>query len=279
VGPLTPADRYAVGVIGAGHSGTTIVYRMLAMHPDLTWFSQYSHRALLGPPPRRAAAEAMDRLLRRLFPHDDWTKVRYARGWRRMVPAPIEAHRIWKYLMSDEGTAPERIRSVFAAACAAATRPAITVKPPGRYRSGCAPVVSAAFPRSRYLHVARDGRAVALSVSQKWLKRGGGQREAVLRRGAEHWTRALRQIQQYEQTLPVAVIRYEALCADVHGQLRRALAFAEVDPDRFPYNRVPRTLRSTNEARTQAAAPGDLAALERLLADELRRYGYASDSP
>lgn len=276
MGPVTAASVRAVGVIGAGHSGTTIVYRMLAMHPEVTWFSQYSPRVLLGSPQTRAAAGRMDRLLRRLFPHHDWKKVQHARGWRRMVPAPIEAHRIWEYLMSDDATAPDRIRSVLVAACAAAGLPAIAVKPPGRYRSRCAPLISAAFPQSRYLHVARDGRAVALSVSQKWSKREGGHGEAVLRSGAEHWTQALRQIQQYEHRLPIAVIRYEALCADVHGELRRALEFVGLDQDRFPYKRLPSKLRSTNDARLRRATPDDLAVIEDLLGDDLRRYGYTT---
>ena len=31
-------------IIGVEHSGTTILYRMLARHPDLAWLSQYSMR-------------------------------------------------------------------------------------------------------------------------------------------------------------------------------------------------------------------------------------------
>jgi len=31
-------------ILGAGHSGTTILYNMLAMHPELTLFSIFSRR-------------------------------------------------------------------------------------------------------------------------------------------------------------------------------------------------------------------------------------------
>jgi hypothetical protein len=31
-------------ILGAGHSGTTILYKMLSMHPDVAWFSQFSQR-------------------------------------------------------------------------------------------------------------------------------------------------------------------------------------------------------------------------------------------
>lgn len=278
MGPLVTDGIRAVGVIGAGHSGTTIVYRMIAMHPDAAWFSQYSHRALIGPAGMRAIAGGSDRVLRRWFRHQ-WTKAQVARGWRRIVPTPIEAARIWDFLMGagDSASQAGRIRVVLAGACALAQRPTVIVKPPGRYRSRCAPMLSSVFPRSRYLHVARDGRAVAMSVIQKWLRTSPLQREALLRRGADHWLRALRQVEEYEQTLPVAVIQYEALCADVRGQLRRALEFAGLDPDRFPYDACPQTLRSTNETRLRRAEPNDLAVLDDLLADALRRYGYASD--
>jgi len=57
------------------------------------------------------------------------------------------------------------------------------------------------------------------------------------------------------------------------------LVFAGLDSDRFPYDRVPPTLMSTNDARLGRAAPEELAVLEGLLADDLRRYGYASDLP
>jgi hypothetical protein len=274
------AVNRAVGVVGAGHSGTTIVYRMLAMHPDVTWFSQYSHQALLGPSGLRTAAAATDVALRRLFPHD-WRKTQFARGWRRIVPTPVEAFKIWNWLMAhdDPRVQAERIQTVLGHACTLLRRPVVVVKPPGRYRSRCAPLISAALPASRYIHVARDGRAVALSVSQKRLKRSEAERDVLLRRGAEHWLRALRQVGEYEQRLPVETIRYEALCADVWSQLRRMLVFAGLDPDRFPYDSVPPTLSSTNDVRLRRATPDELAVLEGLLADDLRRYGYASDLP
>jgi hypothetical protein len=37
-------DCRPVYMYGAAHSGTTILYKMLALHPGATWFSQYSQR-------------------------------------------------------------------------------------------------------------------------------------------------------------------------------------------------------------------------------------------
>lgn len=275
MGPLD-SDARTIGIVGAGHSGTTIVYRMLALHPDVAWLSQYSHRALMGPFGVRSAAAFADRFLRRTFRHD-WTKARSALLWRRIVPTPIEAARIWDALLADLDPASQanRVRRAVRTACRISGRSTLLVKPPGRYRSRCAPLLSSEFPSSRFLHVARDGRAVAMSVIHKWQRAGSPNPEALLRRGATHWQRALAQVREYEQTLPVAFIRYEALCADVHGQLRRALEFVGLDPERFPFDVCPKTLRSTNESRLARAHPADLALLEELMADDLRRYGYA----
>ena len=41
---MTYMATRAIFVVGVEHSGTTILYRMLARHPDLAWLSHYSMR-------------------------------------------------------------------------------------------------------------------------------------------------------------------------------------------------------------------------------------------
>ena len=62
--PAAP-EMSPVFVFGADHSGTTILYRMLAYHPDLTWLSQFSlRRGEIPGRRRRPAADRLDPMLR-----------------------------------------------------------------------------------------------------------------------------------------------------------------------------------------------------------------------
>ena len=67
-------DPLVIFVMGAQHSGTTILYKMIALHPDVTWFSQFSKRD--GSIPGRfrfPGYRLLDHILRRRFRHS-WLK-------------------------------------------------------------------------------------------------------------------------------------------------------------------------------------------------------------
>jgi hypothetical protein len=72
--PVGP-EASPVFVFGAAHSGTTILYRMLAYHPGLTWLSQFSLRAGEIPGRRRAPGANRVDLVLRSVPHR-WRKGR-----------------------------------------------------------------------------------------------------------------------------------------------------------------------------------------------------------
>lgn len=270
--PVTPAF-----IIGAGHSGTTIVYRMLSWHPDAAWLSQYSSYVAVTGGPLGPIAGAAERAMRRVVAHS-WEKSGYP--WlRRLAPVPVEGLRVWRAVFDDRLSSEQiigRLRRVLGEQARWQGARVFLAKPPGRYRSRCAPLVSAAFSAARYVHVIRDGRAVALSVLEK-MRQSARRRhdEDLVQRAARHWIMALEQIESYAPSVPVHEVRYEALCDDVHGQLRAALEFAGLPIERFPFERCPRVLRSTNASRLDAAQPDDLSALETSLAPYLRAYRYA----
>ena len=83
------ADRSCrpVYVYGAAHSGTTILLKWLALHPDTTWFSQYSLRdGSVAGRRRLPLAHAMDRALRPVVRHD-WRKEKGRLSW--LPPRPL----------------------------------------------------------------------------------------------------------------------------------------------------------------------------------------------
>src|SRR5690554_5553188 len=113
-----PDDRRAVFLVfGAQHSGTTLLLKFLAMHPDLAWFSQWSQRDGRFPERRRIfGARPVDRMLRRFF-RFSWEKVDRV-GLQRYLPAdPGEEETIWRPLVLGPESIEERARATRAVVC------------------------------------------------------------------------------------------------------------------------------------------------------------------
>ena len=115
------AAAHPTVILGAKHSGTTIFYRMLSLHPAFTWFSQFSQRDGTVPDRFRVPlARHADRTLRRLTTYD-WRKEE-SRWKQLVVPRPGEGTRIWRFLVPEHGALPDghaaaRIRSRFHIRC------------------------------------------------------------------------------------------------------------------------------------------------------------------
>lgn len=264
------ADGAHLFVFGAAHSGTTIVYRMLAYHPDLVWPSQFSLRG--GEVPGRRwvpAAGLLDRRLRR-YPYR-WTKGRESPLRRFAVPRPVEARTLWQYVLGDgPGEAdPERLRRALGMLSERFGGARIVAKLPELDRH--LDLLQRAFPRASFLHLVRDGRAVALSLRPKFERSLDS--EAALAAAASHWVDVVGRATDTPGVDPTH-LRYEDLCADVHGTLRAVLERCELDPGRFPFERCPERLSISNSRWIDAAPERDLALIGALQADALRRLGY-----
>jgi hypothetical protein len=258
-----------VYVYGAAHSGTTILYKLLALHPDVTWFSQYSHRdGSVAGRRRLPLAHAVDRTLRRLFRHD-WRKGKP--GLSRVIPRPGEAHTILLYVLAAPTTseAAARLRRVVDDECRRWRTPVLLAKP--LPLSGRLDLLAAAHAEARIVHIVRDGRAVAASLRPKFMRSGESAAEGV-EQAAGHWVEMIDEVERLR--LPTFTLRYEDLCADVHGGLARALEHAGLEPEAFPFDDVPATLAATNRRRLGELAPGELNAVEGTQAPVLRRLGY-----
>jgi Sulfotransferase family len=277
-----------VYVYGTQHSGTTILYNLLALHPDFAWFSQYSHRdgALPGRRPM-PMAHAADRVLRLALTHD-WEKPPPALGKRervstrglrrarrglsvRLVPRPQEAVDILGYVVAapTHAEATSRMRRLVDQECRRWRRSAFLAKPLPMF--GHLDVLRAAHRHARMIHLVRDGRPVAASIREKFMRSGQSSREG-LDLAAARWLEVLDEVEQLQ--LPVLTLRYEDFCADVHGCLRRLLEFAGLDTEAFPFAGIPTALTPTNERRLRDFAPGELEAVQDAQAPALRRLGY-----
>jgi Sulfotransferase family len=259
-------------VYGTAHSGTTILYNLLALHPDFAWFSQYSHRDGAVPGRRRVPmAHAADRVLRSKRTHDWHKRKRKRVSGARLVPRPQEARPILRYVLAAP-TLPEaasRMRRLVDEECRRLGRTAFLAKP--LPMTGHLDVLQAAHPNARMIHIVRDGRAVAASIKDKYMRSGESSREGA-DMAAARWLEVLEEVEQLQLT--VLTLRYEDLCPDVHGCLRRMLEYAGLDPEVFPFDGVPTALTPTNERRLRDFGPGELEAVQDVQAPALRRLGY-----
>jgi hypothetical protein len=259
-----------VYVLGAAHSGTSILQKMLGYHPDATWFSQFSLRdGSVQGRKRVPFAHATDRVLRRMVGYD-WHKEKG--GWlRRLVPRPGETHTILLYVLAAESDAEaaERLRWVVDKECARWHKRVLIAKPlPLR---GHFDLLGAAHPDARIVHIVRDGRAVAASVRHKFMRSGETAAEGVAQ-AATFWIETIDEIERLGTS--TLTLRYEDFCADVHGTMTRVLEHATLDPRRFPFDRVPPRLTATNAGRMSELVPAEADAVETVEGPRLRSFGY-----
>ncbi|HET9315882.1 MAG TPA: sulfotransferase [Vicinamibacteria bacterium] len=157
----------------------------------------------------------------------------------------------------------------------------------------------------RVIRIIRDGRAVALAymdpagfadATDPRLRQGGmgGDRaneRQTMPEAAHQWRRSNEEAESIVRTLPRdrwTEVRYEDVCRDTEGTLRRLYAFAGVDPDRggaklrsFDHHVIGNGMRldTTTEVRMDerwrtALQPADLSAFDAEAGALNRQLGY-----
>lgn len=255
-----------VFIIGAGHSGTTILYRMLALHPDFAWFSQYSCRGGEIPDRFRLPLYQYFNRIPRLFFAHSWLK---EESKIKIIPFPKDVERIWDYIFStDENSAginiPEeeaisRMRKVMEAECRNWRKNFIITKNI-RFHFFL-PLLKKAWPGAKFVHIMRDGRAIVLSHTRSLKK-------------AKDWTGVIERIDREKENSDFFEIRYEDFCNDVRGYLKKILNYIGLDEKKLPLDRFPATLLSRNSKLFKDANPVELAEIENIQKDVLKKYGY-----
>lgn len=274
-GPGAPEAITPIFVVGAPHSGTTLLYRLLAMHPDVAWFSQFSQRDGTIPGRMRLPGSAvLNRLLRSCRAHD-WHK-QTSRARSALVPTPKERTTIWASVVSPAGAVSSHavltgMRQVFSRECRAWHRSVLLVK--FLKLSRHLPLLRAAYPNAKFVHIVRDGRAVALSRRRKLLKREGSASSA-LQEAARTWVDYVSRLHHQKQPGDLLEIRYEDFCAAPREHLARILRFLELPLHRFPLRKCPQQLAVTNAKWRERATDSEVALLDAMLSEWLTVYGY-----
>lgn len=246
-------------VMGVEHSGTTIVYRMLAQHPELCWCSNYTvNNGSYSKGRNVPFAPLLGRVARDVI-GVPWKKRldRHA-GLKWFAPEPLESFR-WNEILPNEqlvypaaiedSALAQELQMFVANECHMAKKARFLAKRP--FLSRHVLTIDRAFPDARYVYLLRDGKAVALSLKAKFNQTPIGD-ERAFEWAADYWRELTVFWQDY--VLPylgdkVLVIRYEEFCENPGRFLGKIEKHCGLTP--HSYRGVPESLRVTNERRYQ----------------------------
>ncbi|MEA3509932.1 MAG: sulfotransferase [Actinomycetota bacterium] len=288
-----------VFIIGSGRCGSSLVQEVLARHPDVGFLSNIDDRlGGLGLTGRwnnaiyRAVPPALTRKGRLRFAPSEGYRVLD----KQVSPMLSEPYRDLTE-MDDAPWIQERIRAFFEQRYVSQRKPLFLHKFTGWPRAG---LLRHALGDARFIHIVRDGRAVAASLVQMpwWSGFGGPENwrwgplpDDVLDSWEDtgrswaglaglEWRILMDAHERARAALPEdswLELRYEDIVTDPTRYFGEMLDFAELAPSSAFDAALERQRFSTARTASFRAdlADSDLDALDRLIGDRLERYGYA----
>ena len=235
-------------IVGSGRSGTSLLYHMLAPHPELGWFSNLSSKF-----PHVSQLPLLHRVV-------DWpiiadlAKPKIARR-DKYVLKPSEAGKIYRDVcgfvsdkqLTEKDKTPEierKFKQIVKDHLRYSGKPRFLSK----QTANCQHVrlIADLFPDAYFVHLVRDGRAVANSLSRVWWwneidiwwlgdKPPGwaaiGKDPIAL--CALHWKTDVEQILDNQQLFGdrYIEIRYEDLVTNTREKICEVLEFCQLNPD------------------------------------------------
>ena len=249
--PSAPAHGAHVAfLVGAGRSGTTLLYKLLCLHPQVAYISNYENRLAWFPAglASGAVSRRLDAKLHAWF-NRGGNAYFIDRPWlKKLFPTPNEGESVFRAsgvpLFPGPGELPgptttARLRRRFERLRKRARAAVFLSKRTANNRR--IPYLSTIFPAARYVHLVRDGREVTQSLSAvEWwdghtvwwdgrtpveMERAGESRLAIC---ARNWVRELEELRAQLHAIPperLLELRFEDLLRDPFGQLERVVRF------------------------------------------------------
>lgn len=285
-------------IVGTGRCGSTIFHEILAQHPNVAYLSSLCSRFPRLPRLNRWAMHLLDvplldRLARRKFPLGEawpfWEE--HCRGFGRPC----------RDLLASDVRPPIKTRlAEVLPQMTTERRSRLLVKLSGWPRTG---FVSEIFPEARFIHVLRDGRAVANSLldCDFWLGYRGPQQwrwgslvgnyrneweisgQSFVTLAGLQWKILMDAFERARGLLPSSrymEVRYEHLVADPHAVLRDVLSFCRL-PASPAFESAVSTfpMESADFKWKTQLSDRQRAELDAVLGDHLADWGFApSDS-
>jgi hypothetical protein len=292
--PVTHEIDRPIFIVGCGRSGTTLLYQMLATHPDVGWISNYAERW-----PETCVVSVFSPLYR---------AARDSSPLRRVLPQPSEGGNVWDLIdgadrpadggppVSDTATAAARVRAhTF-------VRRHLDYQRRSRFlnkntqNTRRVEYLDALFPDCVVVHVVRNPIAVVESLLRvdwwptlrawpfdgatpgEWVAAGG--REEVM--AATIWQRETECAMRDGNALGprrYIELRYEELVDDPDRVMQAAADFAGLART-SSFERRLRTfdVRASAASRPTSLEPDQIAAVAPIVEPLAVRLGYADSS-
>jgi len=260
-------------VVGAPRSGTTLLSVVLDRH------------SRLSVPPE---TNFFDEIAWRLWRSSGRFILKELRRWPRVSELKLEPETIVCRMARRRPVRRELLAAMLDLYAERKGKARCGEKTPQHLRH--VPAILRFFPNARVVCMLRDGREAALSLrSMPWY---GG----TLQTAAAVWRKSVRRMEKFARRYPsrFTIVRYEELVASPERELRSVMAFLgePFEPRQMSID-VPsdvvlsrsmdwkgEALRSVDRRaagrRLETAAPADVAFLDRVLRNELPRYGYVT---
>jgi len=241
-------------LVGAGRSGTTLLHKLLCLHPEIAYISNYENRFAWFPDGLACGAIA-ERLEEKLSAWFDKGGNAYfvKRPWlKKLFPTPNEGESVFRSCGIPLFPAPDYRPDAATAACLrrrfeqirrrAHAKVFLSKRTANNRRIR---QLAEVFPAARYVHLVRDGREVTQSLATvEWwdqhrvwwdgrtpveMEQAGEPRLAVC---ARNWVREEQELQiQLAAINPrqLLVLRFEELLRDPPHHLRQVVQFLGVE--------------------------------------------------
>jgi hypothetical protein len=300
--PLERERGTTAFILGPARSGTTLLYKVLCLHPEVAFISNWRSRfaqlpavSSLNRVPRRMPARAREAWFGR--GSNAYVYGNRRRSWDRFFPTPVEGEPVYTRAgvprpggPTPAGVDPRvalpaafrNIRSLGSGSVLVSKRIANNLR---------IPLLHEIFPDGRFVVLIRDGRAVADSLSRvDWWESSfvwwyGGTPARFRAEGgdpwemcARNWVEETKAIEEGLRSIPeeqVLRLRYEDLVMEAVHTFERIAEFAGLPGD-AAWRRSLTTLpvRDQNEGWKTRLEPAVVETITSIQRPELERYGY-----